>query len=97
MYEAIQGIILGELYTIAKKPSKAISNYTKASKNFYEVSEMLGGIAEYLEEQKEMPKMIYTFSLFCRENSKAIRDRRKRQPAPYSEVVSILDYLLLNL
>ena len=97
MYEATQGIILGELYAIAKKPSKAISNYTKASKNFYEVSEMLGGIAEYLEEQKEMPKMIYTFSLFCRENSKAIRDRRKRQPAPYSEVVSILDYLLLNL
>ncbi|OLS29838.1 MAG: hypothetical protein HeimAB125_21290 [Candidatus Heimdallarchaeota archaeon AB_125] len=53
MYEATQGIILGELYAIAKKPSKAISNYTKASKNFYEVSEMLGGIAEYLWILKE--------------------------------------------
>ncbi|MCE7740469.1 MAG: hypothetical protein GPJ50_13930 [Candidatus Heimdallarchaeota archaeon] len=97
MYEGLQGVILGELYAIVKKPSKASSKYTKSSKNFYEVSETLGKIAEYLEEQKEMPKMIYTFSLFCRENSKAIRDRRKRQPVPYPEIVSILDYLLLNL
>jgi len=97
MFEGLQGVILGELYAIVKKPSKASSNYTKSSKNFYEVSETLGRIAEYLEEQKEMPQMIYTFSLFCRENSKAIRDRRKRQPAPYPEIISILDYLLLNL
>ncbi len=97
MYEAIQGIILGELYAIVKKPTEAVSNYTKSSTRFYEVSEALGKIAEYLEEKKEIPQMIYTFSLFCRENSKAIRDRRKRQPVPYSEIVSILDYLLLNL
>ncbi|MEE9409711.1 MAG: hypothetical protein V3V41_02160 [Candidatus Heimdallarchaeota archaeon] len=97
MFEAIKSVILGELYSKIKKSSKGISNYTNAGDLFYEVSEMLGKVVNYLDEQKELPQLVYTMSLFSRENAKSIRDRRKRQEVPYQEMVSTLDYLILNL
>ena len=96
-FEAIKGILLAEVYQLTGKNDIAAGWYSTSSKLYYEVSESLGKIVEYLEDQKELPQMIYTFSLFCRENASAIRDRRKKQPVPYQELVSTLDYLVLNL
>ncbi|MCE7743332.1 MAG: hypothetical protein GOP50_12850 [Candidatus Heimdallarchaeota archaeon] len=96
-FEAIRNVLLGEVYHLAKKPTIATGWYTSASKLFYEISETLGKIVEYLEDQKDLPQMIYKFSLFCRENANAIRNRRKKQPVPYQELVSTLDYFVLNL
>ena len=97
LFEAIQNVILGELYSKIKKKNKAVTHYSDASDLFYEVSEMLGKIAESLDEQQDIPKLVYTMSLFCRENAGAIRDRRKKRDVPYLEMVSTLDYLILNL
>ena len=97
MFEAVKYVILGELNVITKKKAKAESSYLKAGELLYEISSSLGKIAQYLEDQKELPQTVYTISLFCRENSKAIRDRRKTKEVPYGEIISILDYLILNL
>ncbi len=96
-FEAIKDILLAEVYQLTGKNDIAAGWYSTSGNLFYEVSESLGKIVEYLEDQKELPQMIYTFSLFCRENATAIRDRRKKQPVPYQELVSTLDYLVLNL
>ncbi len=96
-FEAIRNVLLGEVYHLAKKSDIATGWYSKAGNLFYEVSETVGKIIDYLEGQKELPKMIYTFSLFCRENAKAIRNRRKKQPVPYQDLINTLDYFVLNL
>ncbi len=96
-FEAIKNILLGEVYYLAKKSDLAVGWYSSASDLFYEISETLGKIVDYLEDQKELPQRIYTFSLFCRESAGAIRDRRKKQPVPYQELVTTLDYFVLNL
>ena len=97
MFEAVKHVILGELNALIKKKAKAETSYLKAGELLYNISSDLGKIANYLEEQKDLPQTVYTLSLFCRENSQAIRDRRKTKEVPYRELVSILDYLILNL
>jgi hypothetical protein len=97
MFEAVKFVILGELHILTKKKAKAESNYQEAGELMYEISSSLGKIAQFLEDQQELPQTVYSLSLFCRENSQAIRDRRKTKEVPYRELVSILDYLILNL
>ena len=97
MVEAIENIILGELFTKSNKMTKAEGSYNRANKLFFEISESLGKIINYLEDQKELPKFVYQLSLFSRENASSIRSRTKRQDPPYSDMISTLDYLILNL
>lgn len=97
MFDSIKNIILGELLIRVKKSSKAAGSYSRAGDSLYEVSEALGKIVDYLEDQRELPQLVYTLSLFSRENAGALRDRRKRQDVPYQELISTLDYLILNL
>ena len=96
-FDALKDVLLGEVYHLGKKTDIAAGWYSRAGDIFLEISETLGKIVDYLEDQKELPQMIYTFSLFCRENASAIRDRRKKQPVPYQELVSTMDYFVLNL
>ena len=97
MFEAVKFVILGELNILTKKKTKAESSFVKAGDLLYEISSSLGKIAHYLEDQQELPQTVYTMSLFCREISQAIRDRRKTKEIPYRDIVSVLDYLILNL
>jgi tetratricopeptide (TPR) repeat protein len=97
MHEAIKFVLLGELNILTKNKTKAEGSYNKAGDIFYEISEALGKIIEHLEDQKELPQLVYTLSLFSRENASAIRDRRKVKDVPYNEIVSTMDYLILNL
>ena len=97
MFNVVKFVILGELNILTNKKAKAESNFLEAGELLYEISSSLGNIATYLEDQQELPQTVYTLSLFCRENSQAIRDRRKPKEVPYRELVSILDYLILNL
>ncbi|MCK4972439.1 MAG: hypothetical protein KAS52_03905, partial [Candidatus Heimdallarchaeota archaeon] len=97
MVEAVENVILGELLTKSNKMTRAEGSYNRANKLFFEVSESMGRIINYLEDQKELPKFIYQLSLFCRENASSIRNRRKIQEPPYSDMISTLDYLILNL
>ena len=97
MAEAAVNVILGELFAKSNNMTKAEGSYNRASKLFYDVSESLGKIIDYLEDQKELPQFLYQISLFCRENASSIRDRRKLKEPPYSDIVSTLDYLILNL
>ncbi|MBY9001652.1 MAG: hypothetical protein KGD64_12110 [Candidatus Heimdallarchaeota archaeon] len=95
--EAVECIILGELFAKNNKMTRAEGSYNRANKMFFEVSESMGKIMNYLEDQKELPQFLYQASLFCRENASSIRDRRKRQDPPYSDIISALDYLVLKL
>ncbi len=97
MVEAVENVILGELLAKCNKMTRAEGSYNRANKLFFEVSESLGKILNYLEDQKELPKFIYQLSLFCRENASSIRNRRKKQEPPYSDMITTLDYLILNL
>jgi hypothetical protein len=97
MFESIKDIILGELFIRTKKTSKAAGSYARAGDSLYTVSDSLGKIVDYLEDQMELPQLVYTLSLFSRENAGALRDRRKRRDVPYQELISTLDYLILNL
>ena len=96
-FESIRNVLLAEVYHLSGKSDIASGWYLKGGESFFKISETLGNIVEYLEEQQELPQMIYTLSLFCRENASAIRDRRKKRPVPYQEMVSTLDYFILNL
>ncbi len=97
MVKAVEHVILGELFAKSNKMTRAEGSYNRANKLFFEVSESMGKIINYLEDQIELPKFIYQLSLFCRENASSIRSRRKRQEPPYSDMISTLDYLILNL
>ncbi|MHA1419336.1 MAG: hypothetical protein ACTSVO_09955 [Candidatus Heimdallarchaeaceae archaeon] len=97
MVEAVENVILGELFAKNNKMTRAEGSYNIANKLFFEISESLGKIINYLEDQKELPKFLYQLSLFCRENASSIRNRRKRQEPPYSDIIATLDYLILNL
>jgi len=97
MFDSIKNIILGELFIRTKKTSKALGSYSRAGDSLYDVSESLGKIMDYLEDQKELPQLVYSLSLFSRENAGALRDRRKIREVPYQELISTLDYLILNL
>ncbi|UJG41871.1 MAG: hypothetical protein K9W45_05250 [Candidatus Heimdallarchaeum aukensis] len=97
MFTTIESVLLGELAADMGKRDDAINYYTKAKKNLYEISDILSKVAKYIEDNKELPSLIYTLALFTQENLNAIRDRRKRNEVPYKEIVGILDYLILNL
>lgn len=97
MFDVIKLIILGELHAEHKQKDKAIGCYNKASNLLVEISSELEKVAQYIEDEKELPQLVYITSLFCRENASALRSNRKRQKVPYPELISILDYLILNL
>jgi len=50
MVEAVENVILGELFAINNKKTKAEGSYNRANKLFFEVSESLGKIVNYLED-----------------------------------------------
>ncbi|MHA1304425.1 MAG: hypothetical protein ACTSPI_12070, partial [Candidatus Heimdallarchaeaceae archaeon] len=97
MFETIEAVLLGELAADLGKRTEAVNYYTKGKKLLYDVSDILSKVVRYIDDNKELPNLIYTLALFTQENLNAIRDRRKRKEVPYKEIIGILDYLILNL
>ncbi len=95
MFEVVHSIILGEAYYKFGKYSKAETSYNNARSKLNSVSDQLSSISQFLEDQKDIPQLVYTISLVCQENVVGIRERRKKDNVPFKEVIGVLDYLTL--